>query len=151
MSTALPLVDNVGKWYTQDITNLSSLQLIYIYCKTECAYDVIMSYDNDPLFMFQDNNYIKFLGENKKDIFVLLIFDNLSTIGSSTIDETKIELTILSGKAKLTLYEVEKILMLIALFLLLVINQKILGKTVLYNGKRYFYRSQLSKGIIFLS
>ena len=99
-STALPLIDNVGMWYTQDITNSSSLQLIYVYCETECAYDVIMSYDNDPLFMFPDNNYTKFLGENKKDIFALPVFDYLSTM-----DEIKIDLTILSGKAKLTLYE----------------------------------------------
>ena len=99
-STALPLIDNIGMWYTQDITNSSSLQLIYVYCETECAYDVIMSYDNDPLFMFPDNNYTKFLGENKKDIFALPVFDYLSTM-----DEIKIDLTILSGKAKLTLYE----------------------------------------------
>ncbi len=89
-TTALPLVNKVGMWYTQDITNSSSLKLIYVYCKTEYAFDVIISYDNDPLFIFPDNNYTKFLGENKKDIFVLPVFDHLFTIHSSTMDETKI-------------------------------------------------------------
>lgn len=100
-TSSMPLINNIGMWSSQNNTNSSSpLQLIYIYCQTECAYDVIMSYDEDPLFLFPDNNYTKYLGENKKDIFQLPVFEYLSTY-----DELKLDLTVISGNAKLTLYE----------------------------------------------
>ena len=98
-STSLPLIENIGMWYTEKRSN-SSLQLIYVYCETQCSYDVLMSYDEDPLFMFPDNNYTKYLGENQKDLFALPVFEYLSTY-----DELKIDLTVMSGKAKITLFE----------------------------------------------
>ena len=98
-SNSLPLIDNIGMWYTEKANN-SFIQLIYVYCETQCSYDVLMSYDEDPLFMFPDNNYTKYLGENKKDIFALPVFEYLSTY-----DELKIDLTVMSGKAKITLFE----------------------------------------------
>ena len=97
--TAVPLINNIGMWSTKNSTN-STLQLLYVYCETDCAYDVVMSYDEDPIFMFPESNYTKYLGSNKRDIFVLPVFEYLSTF-----DEIKIDLTTISGNAKLTLYE----------------------------------------------
>ena len=99
-ATSAPLIDNIGMWFTENKTDSSLLKLIYIYCETECAYDILMTYNEDPLFVYPDNNYTKFLGENKRDIFALPVFEYLSKF-----DELKIDLSILSGKAKLTLYE----------------------------------------------
>ena len=96
---SLPLIENIGMWFTQS-KNDSSLQLIYVYCETECSYDILMSYDSDPLFMFPDNNYTKYIGQNQKDTFILPVFEYLSTYA-----ELKIDLSVMSGKAKLTLYE----------------------------------------------
>ena len=97
--TAVPLINNIGMWSTKNST-YSTLQLLYVYCETDCAYDVVMSYDEDPIFMFPESNYTKYLGSNKRDIFVLPVFEYLSTF-----DEIKIDLTTISGNAKLTLYE----------------------------------------------
>ena len=94
-----PLIDNIGLWYTQQI-NKKELQLIYVYCEYECAYDIIMTYDNDPLFMFPENNYTKFINDNKQDIFILPVFEYLNKNESINID-----LSVISGKAKLFLYK----------------------------------------------
>ena len=48
-STSLPLIDNIGMWYTEKANN-SFIQLIYVYCETQCSYDVLMTYDEDPFF-----------------------------------------------------------------------------------------------------
>jgi len=93
-----PLIENLGLWYSTP-TNKKELQLIYIYCETECAYDILMTYDNDPFFMFPENNYTKFLNDNKQDIFILPVFEYLSRNESINID-----LSVISGKAKLILY-----------------------------------------------
>ena len=97
--TSTPLIGNIGMWFTQN-ANSSSLQLIYVYCETECNYDILMSYDEDPLFMFPDNNYTKYLGESQRDIYVLPVFEYLSNY-----EELKIDLTVMSGKATIKLYE----------------------------------------------
>jgi len=93
-----PLIENIGLWYTQP-TNKKELQLIYVYCELECAYDIIMTYDNEPLFMFPENNYTKFINDNKQDIFILPVFEYLSKNESINID-----LSVISGQAKLSLY-----------------------------------------------
>ena len=92
------LIENIGLWYTQP-TIKKELQLIYVYCEEECSYDIIMTYDNDPLFMFPENNYTKFINDNNKDIFILPIFEFLSKNESINID-----LSVISGKAELSLY-----------------------------------------------
>ena len=94
-------IKNIGLWYTQT-TNTTELPLIYIYCKNGCSYDIIMTYDDDPLFLFPDNNYMKFIGENGKDSFILPVFEELSNN-----EAIKIDFNIISGKgnAKLILYE----------------------------------------------
>ena len=94
----VPFIDNIGLWYTQP-TNKSELQLIYVYCTEECSYDIIMTYDDDPLFLFPDNNYTKFIDNNKRDTFLLPVFEYLENF-----ETIKIDLSIISGNAKLTLY-----------------------------------------------
>ena len=92
-------INNVGLWFSEK-TNKNELQIIYVYCEKECAYDILMTYDNDPLFMFPENNYTKFLSEGGQDIFILPVFEYLSYNQSINID-----LSIISGNAKLTLYK----------------------------------------------
>ena len=93
------LIKNLGLWYSEK-TNKNELQIIYVYCETECAYDILMTYDNDPLFLFPENNYTKFIGEEGQNIFILPVFEYLSRNESINID-----LSILSGNADLTLYK----------------------------------------------
>ena len=93
------LIKNFGLWYTEK-TIKKELQIIYVYCEKECAYDIIMTYDNDPLFMFPENNYTKFISEEGQDVFILPVFEYLSNNQSINID-----LSILSGNAELTLYK----------------------------------------------
>ena len=97
----VPIINNIGLWYSQPTKNIRDLQLIYIYCETQCSYDIIMTYDDDPLFLFPDNNYIKFIGKYGKDSFILPVFEDLGRTES-----LKIDVTVLSGKGypKLTLY-----------------------------------------------
>ena len=92
-------INNIGLWYSEP-RKFTELQLIYIYCEEECAYDIIMTYDNDPLFLFPENNYTKFLNDEGQDIFILPIFEYLSNNDTITID-----LNVLSGKAELFLYK----------------------------------------------
>ena len=93
------LIHNLGLWYSEE-TNKNELQIIYVYCEKECAYDILMTYDNDPLFMFPENNYTKFISEEGQDIFILPIFEFLSNNQSINID-----LSVISGNAELTLYK----------------------------------------------
>ena len=92
------LINNLGLWYSEK-TNKNELQIIYVYCEKECAYDILMTYDNDPLFLFPENNYTKFISEEGQDIFILPVFEYLSYNQSINID-----LSIISGNGKLTLY-----------------------------------------------
>lgn len=93
------LINNLGLWYSEK-TNKDELQIIYVFCEKECAYDILMTYDNDPLFMFPENNYTKFISEEGQDIFILPVFEYLSYNQSISID-----LSVISGNAKLTLYK----------------------------------------------
>ena len=95
-----PFISNIGLWYSLP-TNKDELQIIYIYCENQCSYDILMTYDDDPLFLFPGNNYTKFIGEEGKDSFLLPVFEDLSNN-----EAIKIDLTILSGNGspKLTLY-----------------------------------------------
>ena len=92
-------INNIGLWYTEP-RKKNELQLIYVYCEEECAYDIIITYDNDPLFMFPENNYTKFINEEGQDIFILPVFEYLCNNDSIIID-----LNIISGKADLFLYK----------------------------------------------
>ena len=92
------LIKNLGLWYSEK-TNKNELQIIYVYCEKACAYDILMTYDNDPYFMFPENNYTKFISEEGQDIFILPVFEYLSWNESINID-----LSIISGNAELTLY-----------------------------------------------
>jgi len=96
---SVKLIKNLGLWYSEK-TNKNELQIIYVYCEKECSYDILMTYDNDPLFLFPENNYTKFIGEEGQDIFILPVFEYLSKNQSINID-----LSILSGNAKLNLYK----------------------------------------------
>ena len=95
-----PFIKNIGLWNTIT-TKEDELQLIYIYCENDCSYDILMTYDDDPLFLFPLNNYTKFIGKNSNNGFILPVFEDLG--GYETI---KIDLTVISGKGspKLTLY-----------------------------------------------
>ena len=98
-TNSVNLIHNFGLWYSEK-TNKNELQIIYVYCKEECAYDILMTYDNDPLFMFPENNYTKFISEEGQDIFILPVFEYLSKNQSINID-----LSVISGNAELTLYK----------------------------------------------
>ena len=92
-------INNIGLWFSEKKVK-NELQLIYIYCESECSYDIIMTYDNDPLFIFPENNYTKFINDEGQDIFILPVFEYLSNNDSIIID-----LNIISGKADLFLYK----------------------------------------------
>ena len=95
---AVESIPNIGLWNILP-TNRSELQLIYVYCEKECAYDILMSYDDDPLFLFPDNDYTKFIGDTGTDMFVLPVFEYFE----NKIQALYIDLTIISGEAELTL------------------------------------------------
>ena len=96
---SLEIINNIGLWRTSE-TKKNKLQLIYVYCEKECAYDIIMTYDEDPFFLFPDNNYTKFIGDKGKDSYSLPVFEYFN---SSKIESLYIDLIILSGKANLIL------------------------------------------------
>ena len=97
-----PIIENMGLWHSIP-TNASELQLIYINCeKEECSYDIIMTYDNDPLFLFPENNYTKFTSSEAGDTFILPVFEFFN-LSDSNIDFINIDLNIISGKADLIL------------------------------------------------
>ena len=99
---SVEVIPNLGLWYTLPRNQKNDvLQLIYIYCENECAYDILMSYeDEDPLFLFPDNDYTKFISNSNKDMFALPVFEYFE---KNNIKSLYIDLTIISGKAKLTL------------------------------------------------
>ena len=93
------IIQNVGLWYSVT-RKKEELQLIYIYCENECSYDILMTYeDNEPLFLFPDNNYTKFISNSGEDMFALPVFEYFQTNAKSLY----IDLTVISGKADLTL------------------------------------------------
>ena len=96
---SVEVIQNIGLWFTLP-KNKFELQLVYIYCENECAYDIIMSYDDDPLFLFPDNDYTKFIGNSGKDMIALPVFEYFDL---SKTESLYIDLIIISGKADLTL------------------------------------------------
>ena len=97
---SVEVIQNIGLWYSLP-RNINELQLIYVYCQKECAYDILMSYEkDDPLFLFPENDYTKLISDSGKDIFALPVFESFKEIKTESI---YIDLTIISGKAKLTL------------------------------------------------
>ena len=96
-----PIIENIGLWYSIP-ANDSELQLIYINCEKQCSYDIIMTYDNDPLFLFPENNYTKFTSNEAGDTFILPVFEYFN-MSDSNIDFINIDLNVISGKANLIL------------------------------------------------
>ena len=97
-----PIIDNIGLWYSVPVNN-SELKIIYINCeKEECSYDILMTYDNDPLFLFPGTNYTKFINDKGEDTFILPVYEyfNITLIKTDFIN---IDLNVLSGKADLIL------------------------------------------------
>jgi len=96
---SVEVIFNIGLWHSVK-TNRNELQLIYVYCEKECAYDILMTYDEDPFYLFPENNYTKFIGNIGTDFFALPVFEYFNT---SKIESLYIDLIVLSGKADLTL------------------------------------------------
>ena len=100
LENSIDIIQNIGLWYSIP-RNKEKLQLIYIYCENHCSYDILMTYeDNEPLFLFPDNNYTKFISNSDEDMFALPVFEYFKTSG---INSLYIDLTVISGKADLTL------------------------------------------------
>ena len=94
------IIQNVGLWHSLP-RNTQELQLILTYCEKECSYDILMQYEeSDPLFLFPDNDYSKFISTTGSDMFALPVLEYFETSGTKSIN---IELTVISGKAELTL------------------------------------------------
>ena len=94
------IIRNIGLWYTLP-RNSNTLQLIYIYCENDCSYDILMRYeDNEPLFLFPDNDYTKFISDSDEDLFALPVFEYFET---SSTQSLYIDLTVINGKADLSL------------------------------------------------
>ena len=98
-----PIIDNIGLWYSITANN-SEVQLIYINCEKECSYDILMTYDNDPLFLFPENNYTKFISNKGEDTFILPVFEYFNLTQTDFIN---IDLTIINGKAELILQNLQ--------------------------------------------
>ena len=97
---SIEAIKNTGLWYEQQRTK-NELQLIYVYCEKDCSYDILMTYEDDePLFLFPDNDYTKFISNSGKDIFTLPVFEYFQT---SNTESLYIDLNVISGKADLTL------------------------------------------------
>ena len=74
---------------------------ILVYCENGCSYDILMQYEeSDPLFLFPENDYSKFISEAGSDIFALPVFEYFEKSEQKSIN---IELTVISGKAELSL------------------------------------------------
>ncbi len=94
------IIQNIGLWYTLPRKE-NELQLIYVYCENDCSYDILITYEkSEPLFLFPDNNYTKFISDEGEDIFILPVFEffNISDTQSIYID-----MTVINGKVDLTL------------------------------------------------
>ena len=98
-NNSVEAIKNIGLWHKLQ-TKRNELQLIYVYCDKECAYDILMTYDNDPFFLFPDNNYTKFIGDSGKDLIALPVFEFFET---SEIQSIYFDLIIISGKVDLIL------------------------------------------------
>ena len=97
---SIEVIKNIGLWYNLQRTK-NELQLIYVYCEKDCSYDILMTYEEDePLFLFPDNDYTKFISNSGKDIIALPVFEYFQT---SNTESLYIDLTVISGKADLTL------------------------------------------------
>ena len=97
---SVEIIQNIGLWYTLP-RNKNELQLIYVFCENDCSYDILMTYeDNEPLFLFPDNDYTKFISDSGKDIFIIPVFEYFQTSNTQSLF---IDLTLISGKAELTL------------------------------------------------
>ena len=97
---SIEIIQNIGLWYTLP-RNKNELQLIYVYCEKDCSYDILMTYEDDePLFLFPDNDYTKFISDSGKDIFIIPVFEYFQTSNTQSL---YIDLTLISGKADLTL------------------------------------------------
>ena len=95
---SIEIIQNLGLWYTHP-RKKNELELIYIYCENDCSYDILMTYnDKEPLFLFPDNDYTKFISDSGEDMLALPVFEYLQNFKSIYID-----LTIISGKADLIL------------------------------------------------
>ena len=92
-------IGNIGLWYTLQ-TIRDKLQIIYIYCEKECGYDILMTYDDEPLFLFPDNDYTKFIGDSGREMIALPVFEYFE---KSKIKSLYIDLTVISGEAKIYL------------------------------------------------
>ena len=99
-------ISNIGLWYSLP-RNKKELQLIYVYCEKECAYDIIMTYEeSEQLFLFPESDYTKFISHSgNADIFALPVIEYFE---ESEMKSINIDLTIISGKAKLTLKDSKK-------------------------------------------
>ena len=120
-------IENIGLWYSLP-TNTSELQLIYIYCDNECAYDILMTYDEDPFFLFPENDYTKLVGDSGKDKFALPVFEYFEKSNTNLL---YIDLTIISGKVELILKSSR--------------NGKIIDCNQTKMGQRYTYSLNISK------
>ena len=93
------VIQNIGLWYTLPRKD-KELNLILAYCENECSYDILMTYEeSDPLFLFPENDYSKFISNSGKDIFALPVFETFKETSKSI----NIELTVISGKAEIIL------------------------------------------------
>lgn len=93
-------ISNIGLWYSLS-RNEKELQLIYVYCEKDCAYDIIMTYEEtEQLFLFPENDYTKFISSSNVDIFALPVVEYFETNKMKSIN---IDLTVISGNAELTL------------------------------------------------
>ena len=59
-----------------------------------------MTYDEDPLFLFPENDYTKLVGDSGKDKFALPVFEYFEKSNTNLL---YIDLTIISGKVELIL------------------------------------------------
>ena len=76
------IIQNVGLWHSLP-RNSQELQLILTYCEKECSYDVLMQYEeSDPLFLFPDSDYSKFISTKENDMFALPVFEYFETSGN---------------------------------------------------------------------
>ena len=99
---SVEVIQNIGLWNViSRNNNEKELQLIYVFCENDCAYDILMFYEeSEPLFLFPENDYNKFISDSGNDIFALPVFEYFET---SEIKSINIDLTVISGKADLTL------------------------------------------------
>ena len=100
LDNSIDIIKNIGLWYSIP-RNKEELQLIYIYCEYDCSYDILMTYEeNEPLFLFPDNNYTKFISDSGEDMIALPVFEYFDTSNTQSL---YIDMTVINGKADLSL------------------------------------------------